>query len=113
MTKILPEDPNEAMQKMIDLTQECVSILESEDEKITRNDAVEFVVNEQNKVKTFDYYEEAAKELSTRIEGMQGKVNPVLITDLERLQLTLKEKATANNDRLARIEGVKDASAIK
>lgn len=107
MTNILPEDPNEAMQKMIDLTQECVSLLESEDEKITRNDAVEFTVNEQNKQKAFEYYEQAVKELSTRIEEMKGKVDPVLITDLERLQLTLKQQAAANNNRLGRIEGVK------
>ncbi|MCB1530175.1 MAG: hypothetical protein H6853_07780 [Rhodospirillales bacterium] len=107
MTKILPEDPNDAIRKMIHLTQECVSLLESEDEKITRNDAVEFTVNEQNKQKAFDYYDQAAKELSVRIEGMQGKVSPALITDLERLQLRLKQQAAANNDRLGKIEGVK------
>lgn len=107
MTNILPEDPNEAAQKMIDLTQECVSLLESEDEKITRNDAVEFTVNEQNKNKAFEYYDSACKEFMARMSDLQGKINPSLITDLLRLQAELKERAANNNVRLGNIEGVK------
>lgn len=104
--KILPDEPDAAMKKMIELTQECLALAESEDEKITRNDMVQFAVNEQNKVPAFAMYEAAAAEFRERIDSFQGKVNPMLVTELQRLQLELRERAENNNIRLEQIDGL-------
>ncbi|MEM6782042.1 MAG: hypothetical protein AAF569_09290 [Pseudomonadota bacterium] len=104
--KILPDGPDEAVQKMIDLTQECLALAVSEDEKITRNDMVQFAVNDENKGRAFAMYEQAAGEFHERMDSLQGKVNPTLITELQRLQLQLREQAENNNMRLEQIEGL-------
>lgn len=104
--KILPNNPNEAVQKMIELAQECLALAESEDDKITRNDMVQFAVTGENKERAFVAYDIAAAEFSSRINEMQGKVNPNLITELQRIQLQLREQADMNNARLEAIEGL-------
>lgn len=104
--KILPADPNEAMQKMVEVTRECLAVLESESEKITRNDMVQFAVNDENKGRTFIFYEKAVNEFKERLPELEGKVNPVLVNELQTLQLQIAEQAADNNARLAAIEGL-------
>ncbi len=104
--KILPEDGNEALKKMISLTQECLNVLEAEGEKITRNDMVQFAVNDENKGRTFIYYEKAVNEFKERIAEMEGKVDPELVSELQNLQIKVSEQAANNNARLDQIEGL-------
>jgi hypothetical protein len=104
--KILPEEPNEAMKTMIQLTQECLNVLEAEGDKITRNDMVQFTVNDENKGRTFIFYEKAVNEFKERLDELQGKVDPVLITELQTLQLRVADQAANNNARLEAIEGL-------
>jgi len=103
---ILPEEPNMAVQKMIELTQECLNILEGESEKLTRNDLVQFAVNDEQKGRAFTFYEKASEEFKARIDALRGKVDPSLVTQLQQLQLKVADQAAFNNQRLEQIEGL-------
>ncbi len=100
---LLPEAPNEALKMLIKLTKEAIAVLEAEDEAITRNDAVAFSVNEQNKMGRFDHYDKACKAFAARIDDMKGRVDVALLDELEALQGTLKKNAEMNNVRLGAI----------
>lgn len=100
---LLPNDPNEALQTLIKLTKDCVEILESEDDAMTRNDGVAFSVTEQNKTASFDHYAKACQEFMARAEEITNQVQTSLLDDLSRLQETLKKQAEQNNVRLKAI----------
>lgn len=104
--KILPQEPDDAVQKMIDITKECLNFASGEDESITRNDLVHFAVNEQDKGQAYAFYERAAHEFHERLDELKGNVNPILITELQRLQLQLREQAENNNERMLKIDGL-------
>ena len=98
--KILPEEPNMAIQKMIELAEECLNILQAESDRMTINDMVKFTVSAAEKDQIFDYYAKAAAEFKPRVDELQGKVDPSLVTKLQQLQLQIGELAQANNERI-------------
>lgn len=100
---ILPDEPNMAIAKMIDLAQECLSVLQAESDRITINDMVKFTVTAVEKEDTFSFYQRAAEEFRPRIAQLSGKVDPSLVTRLQQLQLQIAELAEQNNDRIHRI----------
>ncbi len=105
--KILPEEPNAAVEKMMSLAQECLNLVKAETLAIDKNNLAMFAVNESHKGKAFDFYTRAAGEFRERMDELQGKVNPTLITELQRIQLELQEQAERNNVQLEQIEGLK------
>ena len=102
--KLLPENHNDALDKMIELACECVNVLQAENDRITINDMLKFVVAAEDKERVFGYYAQASAEFRARIDDMQGQVDDAKVTQLQQLQLQINDMAAANNERLAAID---------
>jgi len=96
--KILSDDPRQAVEEMITITEELVARMEIESHAVSTNDGTAFTMNEDNKEHVADIYEKAAAEFHRRINHFK-KVDKALIEQLNAAQASLKQ-TTDNNLKL-------------
>jgi len=110
MTQILPQDSTAAVKKMIALTRNLQTLIESENRAIAMNDGVGFSMTEPDKTGAADQYEQAAAEFIKRRSEFKQAVAPALFDELLATQGALKEAAAANNGELGKLPGVATAN---
>ena len=93
--KLLPEEPRQAVETMLKLTEELVARIEIETNAVAANDGTTFTVNEESKETVIDLYQQAANEFHQRLNEFQG-VDKGLIAKLETAQNSLGQ-TTKNN----------------
>lgn len=110
MTQILPQDATAAVQKVIALANNLLTLLESENRAIAMNDGIGFSVTEPDKVRAADQYAIAAAEFMQRRNEFSQSVAPSQFEELLALQGKLKAAADANNIELGKLPGVNAAN---
>lgn len=110
MTQTLPQDSTAAVKKMIALTRNLQTLIESESRAIAMNDGVGFSMNEPDKTSAAEQYEQAAAEFVMRRSEFKQAVAPALFDELLAAQTALKDIAGANNAELAKLPGVATAN---
>ena len=75
---ILPEEPNAAVEKMIELAEECQNVLQAESDRMTINDMIKFTVSAADKERIFGFYEQAVMEFKNRMDELRGNVDPAV-----------------------------------
>lgn len=96
MTKqLLNQDPRQAVEEMIKLTNGLGELIEMESNAVATNDGTTFTTNEINKEAAIEAYEIAAAEFRSRINEFKS-VDKALITKLEEAQESLKGSTQAN-----------------
>ncbi|MEM6812524.1 MAG: hypothetical protein AAF549_08685 [Pseudomonadota bacterium] len=102
---ILSNDPRQAVEEMIKITQEMEARIEIESNAMATNDGTTFAANEENKEHVATIYEKAANEFHARIREFK-QVDKSLIAQLEDAQKSLGQ-STKNN--LVLLEKLQDA----
>jgi hypothetical protein len=110
MTQILPPDSTAAVKKMIALTRNLQTLVDSENRAVAMNDGIGFSMNEPDKTSAADQYEQAAAEFVKRKSEFKQSVNPALFDELIAAQESLKQAAVANNVELGKLPGVANAN---
>lgn len=110
MTQILPQDATAAVKKMIALTRNLQTLIDSENRSIAMNDGIGFSMNEPDKTGAAEQYELAAAEFIVRRSEFKQSVEPALFDELLATQTALKESAVANNVELGKLDGVATAN---
>lgn len=99
MTKqILANDPRQAVEEMITITEELVARIEIETNAVATNDGTTFTTNEGNKEHVANIYKKAADEFHGRIHEFKD-VDKDLIAKLDAAQKSLGQ-STKNNLKL-------------
>jgi seryl-tRNA synthetase len=99
MTKqILSNDPRQAVEEMLKITEEVIARIEIETSAVATNDGTTFTMNEANKEYVADIYENAANEFHKRIHEFD-RVDKGLIGKLDAAQKSLGQ-TTKNNLKL-------------
>ncbi len=96
--KILNDDPRQAVEEMIVITEELVARIEIESHAVSTNDGTTFSTNEENKEHVANIYEKAANEFHARIDEFDS-VDKALIEKLATAQKSLGQ-TTKNNLKL-------------
>lgn len=92
---LLAQDPRQAVEEMIKITEELTARIETESNAVASNDGTTFTMNEMNKEAVADMYQQAANEFHERI-GEFKQVDKTLIQKLEVAQNSLGQ-STKNN----------------
>lgn len=93
--KILSNDPRQAVEEMITITEEMVARIEIETNALATNDGTTFTMNEDNKEYVASVYENAANEFHGRLPEFQS-VDKALIEKLSKAQASLKQSTKSN-----------------
>ena len=96
--KVLSDDPRQAVEEMITITEELVARMEIETNAVATNDGTTFTMNEGNKEHVADIYEKAANEFHARLNEFR-QVDKNLIAKLDTAQQSLGQ-STKNNLKL-------------
>lgn len=96
--QILSNEPRQAVEDMITITEELIARIEIETNAVATNDGTTFTTNEENKEYVANIYEKAAAEFHARI-GEFKKVDKGLIEKLDAVQKSLGQ-TTKNNLKL-------------
>ena len=96
--QILANEPRQAVEEMITLTEELVARIEIESNAVATNDGTTFTTNEPSKEHVADLYSKAADEFHGRIHEFKG-VDKALIAKLDAAQKSLGQ-TTKNNLKL-------------
>lgn len=99
---VLPDDPVQAIEKLIRITRELSDILESEAQAIALRDEVRMLDTSARKDKILPQYESAAREFKARVEEFGG-VDSTLLDQLEAEQDHLAA-VTRGNQQLLTIQ---------
>lgn len=91
----LPNDPQQAVETMLKITEDLVAVIEAETTAVATNDGTTFAMNEPMKETVIDVYQEAANEFHDRLAEFRN-VDKTLISQLTTAQNSLKQ--TANNN---------------
>lgn len=94
----LPNDPQQAVETMLKITEDLVSLIESETNAVATNDGTTMAMNEPLKETVIDVYKEAADEFHNRLAEFRN-VDKTLIGQLTEAQNSLKQ-TTDNNLKL-------------
>ena len=101
--KILNDDPRQAIEEMIAITEEMIARIEIETNAVATNDGTTFTMNEENKEHVSDVYEKAAAEFHKRLHDFE-QVDKSLITKLSNVQDSLKQTTTNNLTLLKKLQ---------
>ena len=104
-THILSQDPRQAVEEMIKISEELVARIETESSSVATNDGTTFTMNEMNKEGVANMYHQAANEFRARL-GEFKSVDKSLINKLNDVQESLGQ-STKNN--LALLEKIEEA----
>lgn len=91
----LPNDPQQAVETMLKITEDLVSLIESETNAVATNDGTTMAMNEPMKETVIDVYQEAANEFHDRLAEFRN-IDKTLISQLTKAQDSLKQ--TTNNN---------------
>lgn len=95
---LLSNEPRQAVEEMIKLTNGLGELIEAESAAVATNDGTTFSTNEMNKEAAIEAYERAAAEFHNRINEFR-QVDKSLIAKLNEAQDSLKG-STNNNLKL-------------
>ena len=101
--KILSEEPRQAIEEMITITDELVARMEIETHALATNDGTTFTTNEENKEHVAGLYEKAAEEFHKRVNEFK-KMDKGLIEQLNLAQDSLKQTTTNNLKLLEKLQ---------
>lgn len=101
--KYLPEDPQQAVETMLRITEEMIARIEIETNAVAINDGTTFTMNEQNKETVIDVYQQAANEFHERVNEFRN-VDKTLIEKLDMAQKSLGESTKTNLALLEKIQ---------
>ena len=101
--KILSDEPRQAVEEMITVTEELIARIEIESNAIATNDGTAFTMNEENKEHVANIYEKASAEFHKRINQFK-KVDKALIEQLNAAQESLKQTTNNNLKLLEKFE---------
>ena len=93
--KVLPASPEDAINKLIDITEQLMDLMEDESRSVALNDTVLFLSTNKEKDRLAEMYKQAAAEFHTRIEEFRT-TDKALIEQLERAQNKLGDLTQAN-----------------
>lgn len=102
-TKLLPQDPRQAVETMLKVTEELVARIDIETNALATNDGTAFTMNEDNKEIVIDVYEKTAKEFHDRLPEFT-RVDKDLIAKLDNAQQALKKSTTSNLKLIEKLE---------
>ncbi|MEM9469892.1 MAG: hypothetical protein AAF988_06995 [Pseudomonadota bacterium] len=95
---ILSQEPRQAIQDMLTITEEMTARIELETAALAQNDGTSFTMNEPEKEHVAEVYDKAAAEFHARLEELNN-VDNALMEKLKAANESLKQ-STANNIRL-------------
>lgn len=101
--KILNDDPRQAVEEMIVITEELVARIEIETHAVSTNDGTTFSTNEESKEYVANVYEKAANEFHKRLDEFES-VDKALIAKLETVQKSLGQTAKNNLKLLDKLQ---------
>ena len=101
--KILSNDPRQAVEEMLKVTEELVARIEIETSAVATNDGTTFTMNEGNKEHVADVYEKAAAEFHARIHEF-SQVDKGLIEKLNDAQQSLGQSTKSNLKLLKKLQ---------
>ncbi len=101
--KILNDDPRQAVEEMIVITEELVARLEIETHALSTNDGTTFSTNEEGKEHVAAIYEKAAGEFHKRIHEFK-QVDKALVAKLDAAQASLGQTSKNNLKLLEKLE---------
>ena len=93
---VLPEDPRQAINTMIKLTQSLCQLADKEAKAMANDDAMSFAILQDEKDGIAKRYVKACSEFRNRISSFKG-IDQTLIKRLEDFQGELGEKSKSNN----------------
>lgn len=94
----LSQEPRQAMQDMLTITEEMTTRIEMETAALAQNDGTTFSMNEVDKEHVANIYDKAAAEFHARLGEFQN-VDNALMKKLEEANASLRQ-TMANNIRL-------------
>ena len=101
--QILSNEPRQAVEEMITITEELIARMEIETNAVATNDGTTFTMNEENKEYVANVYEKAAAEFHKRLHDFE-QVDKVLITKLSDAQNSLGQTTNNNLKLLKKFE---------
>ena len=101
--KILSDDPRQAVQDMITITEEMIARIDIETNAVATNDGTAFTMNEGSKEHVAEVYEKAANEFHERVDEFRT-VDKTLIQKLEATQKSLGESTKSNLKLLEKLQ---------
>lgn len=93
---ILPSDAHMAMQKMIKISNELVTVAETETQKLVQDDMLGFAMLQDEKEVLLNHYVKASQEFQERLEDFRG-LDKRLLDRLDVAQKALGERTKSNN----------------
>lgn len=110
---VLPEGPQEAVQRMIKITEQLNQILDREAMALATQDTIMFSALQEEKHKISQEYKMAADEFTARVQSFRG-VNKALLERMDKIQEELHSKAEASQ-RIMRsiIDGFKQRTVVQ
>ncbi|MCI5060940.1 MAG: hypothetical protein MRY79_07700 [Alphaproteobacteria bacterium] len=102
-THILSQDPRQAIEEMIKISEELVARIETESSAVANNDGTTFTINEMNKEGVADLYQQAANEFHARLPEFKN-VDKSLIAKLDEVQKSLGQSTKNNLALLAKLQ---------
>jgi len=100
---VLSGNVNLAIREMIRISEKLVYIAEDETHSLVRGDLMQFAVAQREKEKLSSRYTKASEEFRGRIEDFK-KADKNLITKLDSLQNSIKQKTECNNRMIDQIK---------
>lgn len=101
--QILAEEPRQAVQDMLNITEELVARLEIETNALATNDGTTFTMNEMDKEHVADVYHQAADEFHKRLPEFK-RVEKGLIEKLNAANASLKSSTKSNMRVLDKVQ---------
>ncbi len=93
---VLPSDAHMAMQHMIKISNELVTVAETETQKLVQDDMLGFAMLQDEKEILIGKYVQASKEFQGRLEDFRG-LDKRLLDRLDIAQKALGERTKSNN----------------
>jgi hypothetical protein len=101
--QVLSNDPRQAVEEMLKITEELVARIETETSAVATNDGTTFTMNEENKESVANVYEKAADEFHARLHDFD-RVDKGLIEKLSAAQQSLGQSTKNNLKLLAKLQ---------
>jgi len=101
--KVLNDNPRQAVEEMITITEELIARMEIETNAVATNDGTTFTMNEENKEFVANVYDKAAAEFHKRLHDF-NQVDKALIEKLSAAQDSLKQSTNNNLNLLAKLQ---------
>ena len=106
---VLSQEPRQAMQDMLTITEELMARIEMETAALAQNDGTSFTMNEPDKEHVAAIYDKAAAEFHGRLAEFHN-VDSALMAKLQAANAELRQ-STENNIRLLQKVDAKNKKA--